>query len=70
MYYQLLRPGALLMGDDDQSFPAVKRDVDTFCHFKGLTAFLLMKPDPQGIEAGAYGESLTTEHYMRKVLLQ
>jgi hypothetical protein len=76
MYYQLLRPGGLLMGDDYNMFPAVKRDVDTFCQFKGVTVFLfdeqwvVMKPDPEGIEAGLYGESLSTDQYMHKVLLK
>jgi hypothetical protein len=30
LYFQLLRPGGLLMGDDYQDFPAVRADVDEF----------------------------------------
>lgn len=35
MYYQLLRVGGVLMGDDYSSFPAVKHDVDAFASYVG-----------------------------------
>lgn len=36
LYYQLLRPGGLLMGDDWEGFPAVRHDVQMFADCKGL----------------------------------
>lgn len=41
LYYDLLRPGGVLLGDDYGYFPAVKFDVRKFLDFKGLTADLL-----------------------------
>jgi predicted O-methyltransferase YrrM len=34
VYFQLLRKGGLLIGDDYKSFPAVQHDVDLFCKYK------------------------------------
>ena len=36
LYYDLLRPGGLLMGDDFYMFPAVAHDVTIFASCKGL----------------------------------
>ena len=36
-YWELLRPGGLLLGDDYNYFPAVKYDVDAFVGHKNLT---------------------------------
>jgi hypothetical protein len=36
MYWQLLRPGGVLIGDDYMSFPAVRHDVDKFCNTYGV----------------------------------
>jgi predicted O-methyltransferase YrrM len=41
LYYDLLRPGGVLLGDDYGWFPAVKYDVEKFLQFKGLQAELL-----------------------------
>ena len=35
MYFQLVRSGGILMGDDYVNFPAVKHDVDLFVAYKG-----------------------------------
>lgn len=35
LYFQLLRPGGLMIGDDYRDFPAVKHDVDLFVKMKG-----------------------------------
>jgi hypothetical protein len=35
IYFQLVRPGGILMGDDYTNFPAVKHDVDLFVKYKG-----------------------------------
>jgi hypothetical protein len=35
LYYQLLRVGGVLVGDDYTSFPGVKHDVDTFAAYVG-----------------------------------
>lgn len=45
LYFQLVRTGGLLMGDDYDWFPAVKHDVDLFVAYKGpeLTFQLLTK---------------------------
>ena len=37
LYWQLVRPGGLLMGDDYRDFPAVRSDVDEFARCEGLT---------------------------------
>ena len=57
MYYQLLRPGGLMMGDDIDIFPAVKQDVMTFAACHGLTVerfagnlWLMRKPDERESE--------------------
>lgn len=36
LYWQVLRPGGLLMGDDYRDFPAVKADVDEFARCQGV----------------------------------
>lgn len=36
LYYQLLRPGGVLLGDDYTSFPGVKHDVDMFAAYLGV----------------------------------
>lgn len=36
LYWNILKPGGVLLGDDYHGFPAVKRDVDLFLQFKGL----------------------------------
>lgn len=36
LYYQLLRPGGVILGDDYVSFPGVKHDVDAFAAFVGV----------------------------------
>ena len=36
LYFELLRPGGLLIGDDYAMFPAVKHDVDRFARCHGL----------------------------------
>ena len=41
LYYDLLKPGGILLGDDFGWFPAVKYDVQKFLEFKGLHAELL-----------------------------
>jgi hypothetical protein len=41
LYYDLLKPGGVLLGDDFGCFPAVKYDVQKFLEFKGLNAELL-----------------------------
>jgi predicted O-methyltransferase YrrM len=41
LYYDLLRPGGVLLGDDFSWFPAVKYDVRKFLEFKQLSADLL-----------------------------
>ena len=51
-YWELLRPGGVLVGDDYDYFPAVKADVDEFVAYKNLTlhftpskkTFALQKP--------------------------
>ena len=43
LYYQLLRPGGLLMGDDWKGFPAVAHDVQAFADCKGLEVVHLPK---------------------------
>ena len=35
LYFQLVRSGGILMGDDYATFPAVKHDVDLFVAYKG-----------------------------------
>jgi len=51
LYYEILRPGGVLFGDDYDEFPAVKHDVDLFASCKGLevdtsvpNTWLLKKP--------------------------
>ena len=53
LYYSILREGGLLMGDDYDSFPAVKHDVDKFAQDNGLQLnhmpegqWLIKKPGP------------------------
>ena len=41
LYYDLLRPGGVLLGDDFSWFPAVSYDVRKFLEFKGLKGRLL-----------------------------
>jgi len=41
MYYQLLRPGGILMGDDWEAFPAVRHDVILFAKCHNVTIQLL-----------------------------
>ena len=36
MYWQLLRPGGLLIGDDYRFFPAVRHDVRLFTNCSGV----------------------------------
>lgn len=36
MYWEVLKPGGVLFGDDYHGFPAVKHDVDLFVTMKGL----------------------------------
>ena len=36
LYYDLLPPGGVIIGDDYMMFPAVKHDVDLFCKIQGL----------------------------------
>lgn len=54
-FWELLRPGGVLLGDDYHYFPAVKQDVDEFVAYKNLTlhfttsgkSFAIKKPyDP------------------------
>jgi hypothetical protein len=42
LYWQLLRPGGVLMGDDYNIFPAVKHDVDLFARCTNVTLDLTM----------------------------
>jgi predicted O-methyltransferase YrrM len=41
LYYDILRPGGVLLGDDFDWFPAVKYDVRKFLEFKNLKADLM-----------------------------
>lgn len=41
LFYDLLRPGGVLLGDDYGCFPAVQYDVQKFLEFKQLKAHLL-----------------------------
>ena len=45
LYFQLLRPGGLLMGDDWEGFPAVSHDVQMFADCRGLEIVHLPKLD-------------------------
>ena len=36
LYYDLLPPGGIIIGDDYMMFPAVKHDVDLFCKVQGI----------------------------------
>ena len=50
LYFQLVRKGGLLMGDDYSGFPAVKHDVDLFVKLYGdLLIFDLMDPSQWAI---------------------
>lgn len=42
LYWQLLRPGGVLMGDDYTLFPAVRHDVDIFARCRNVTIDLSM----------------------------
>lgn len=41
LYYQLLRPGGIMFGDDTDWFPAVKHDVEMFAKYKGVELVML-----------------------------
>jgi predicted O-methyltransferase YrrM len=41
LYFDILKPGGVLLGDDFDWFPAVKYDVNKFLEFKNLKADLL-----------------------------
>ena len=41
LYYQLLRPGGVLVGDDYTSFPGVKHDVDLFAKYLGIRPYII-----------------------------
>ncbi|WP_188149948.1 class I SAM-dependent methyltransferase [Teredinibacter waterburyi] len=43
LYWDLLRDGGVLIGDDYTVFPAVKNDVDTFCRCKGIDNLQLLE---------------------------
>lgn len=57
MYYDLLRPGGILMGDDFAMFPAVRHDVHLFsrCYNVSVKRFrnvwLIVKPNKDGRKA-------------------
>ena len=50
LYFDLLEPGGILFGDDYDSYPAVRHDVNRFASCNGLevvtfpNTFLLQKP--------------------------
>eukprot|EP00316_Scyphosphaera_apsteinii_P016899 CAMPEP_0119338074 /NCGR_PEP_ID=MMETSP1333-20130426/95311_1 /TAXON_ID=418940 /ORGANISM="Scyphosphaera apsteinii, Strain RCC1455" /LENGTH=201 /DNA_ID=CAMNT_0007349269 /DNA_START=134 /DNA_END=736 /DNA_ORIENTATION=+ len=55
LYYTLLRPGGLVLGDDYNLFSAVKHDVDLFCKCQQLnltlvtpSTWLIQKPEANG----------------------
>lgn len=50
LYFQLLRPGGLLLGDDYDAFPAVKHDVDLFVSlFRDEVYFEMIVPNEWSI---------------------
>ena len=51
LYFQLVRPGGMLMGDDYQAFPAVKHDVDLFVKMYGeQLIFEMVHPNQWSIQ--------------------
>jgi hypothetical protein len=51
LYFQLVRPGGLLMGDDYEAFPAVKHDVDLFVKMYGdQLIFEMVHPNEWAIQ--------------------
>jgi len=52
LYFDILKPGGVLFGDDYSMFPAVKHDLDLFCRIRGCQLYftgegetwLLVKP--------------------------
>jgi hypothetical protein len=51
LYFQLLRPGGVMMGDDYGTFPAVKHDVDLFANYfrPEILTFELMSDNDSNI---------------------
>ena len=49
-YWELLRPGGVLLGDDYKYFPAVKYDVDAFVAYKNVTLHFTRTKDTFAIQ--------------------
>ena len=47
MYYNLLNPGGVLVGDDYEGFPAVRHDVDKFVQCHNVTLRILSEDPPR-----------------------
>ena len=58
LYYDLVRPGGVVFGDDYHGFPAVKRDVDLFCEVKGCALRFTGDNDTWIIQKPAEAEAI------------